>query len=376
MRRILLSAGLLCLLSLPVAARGAVVILADDAGLGFASVPVPAITSMAAAGVTIADMTAQPNCGPARIAMQTGQWPGRLGTAYNPAQPLPPDTVLLGQRLTQAGVATGWVGKVHMPGHTPASLGYRYAPLWFAEGEHDYWLNDGLMTGDHPAAPVANHLTDRFANVAVRWLQARGDEDWFLFLAPNAVHLPEEGEQRFAARCSGEPVEQRAYCRSLLHLDELVGRVRAAAPDALLIFTTDNGCSQKQPACQPGPVRGYKNSDQEGAVRVPAYMTGAGVGVIHQPVNLVDVPATVLDWFGLPPIGDGVSWLRPLPAERLQPIGNNLRWTVKLGRWKLTHGGRLFDLVADPRELNDVAGAHGDVVADLRHRQITTMAGW
>jgi choline-sulfatase len=204
---------------------------------------------------------------------------------------------------------------------------------------------------------------------------------------------------------------QAAYFTSMAFLDEQVGRVLDAIAreglerDTVVVYLGDNGYLLGEHG------RFEKHCMYEGAVRVPLIVRwpghvreGAAVGAL---VELVDVMPTLLDLAGLPhPPGLHGRSLVPLLRGEPGASGRDVVFSeyleneeamVRDGRYKLIVGTgsrrrrdgyasaepatgpyeRLFDLRADPEELDDRAGdpALSDVADRLRealHERLVT----
>ena len=125
----------------------------------------------------------------------------------------------------------------------------------------------------------------------------------------------------------------------------------------------------------------------EELIRIPLVFKLPDAGrrglVIDDLVRMVDFAPTILDYAGLPAEAgqmEGVS-LRPLIESGGTPpmtafystihynIVRDARWKYRLEKGADGKGRsveRLFDIVADPAELNDVAGLHPDIVERMR----------
>jgi arylsulfatase A-like enzyme len=157
-------------------------------------------------------------------------------------------------------------------------------------------------------------------------------------------------------------------------LDEL-GRalawLAAAAPDAVVVYTSDHGEEL-------GEHGGWEHGHAlwEEVVRVPLAMAGPGVptGRFSGPASIVDIRATVLALVGVP-VGehDGVDLRGVLPDRALvlagtlyeEERGGLVRWPWKLTRTLAGDEVRLVDLAADPGERVDVGHANPEVVTTL-----------
>ncbi|MBH1963769.1 MAG: sulfatase-like hydrolase/transferase [Comamonadaceae bacterium] len=167
-----------------------------------------------------------------------------------------------------------------------------------------------------------------------------------------------------------------AYYGLCSFLDHNVGLITQAVADAgltdetTLIYTSDHGDNLG--------TRGLwgKSTLYQESVRVPMMVVGPGVkpGVCHTPVDLLDLFPTILQAAGLPAAKEmsdrpGQSLLElaagPSQPERVvfseyHAAGSNTAgFMVRKGQWKFHYYVRfrpeLFDLQADPEELNDLA---------------------
>lgn len=199
------------------------------------------------------------------------------------------------------------------------------------------------------------------------------------------------GSERFA-----DPQERlrafAAYYGLCSWLDHNVGQILSAleaaglADSTRIAYTSDHGDNLG--------ARGVwgKSTLYEESVKVPMLLAGPGIApaVCDTPVDLLDLFPTILQATGVdaaPEMGGrpGRSLLdiaraapdleRPILSEYHAVGSNSAGFMLRKGRWKYHHyvGFRpeLFDLEADPEELNDLAGdpAHAGVLARL-HREL------
>ena len=193
---------------------------------------------------------------------------------------------------------------------------------------------------------------------------------------------------------------RHGYYGAVSYADDLVGGVLQAltesgmAKNTVVVFTTDHGDMLGE--------RGlwYKRSFFEGSSRIPLIISWPerfAPARVSANVSLVDLLPTFLD---LATSGDGrVEPVDPLAGRSLVPVldgarapatddvvfGENLSegatapiLMAKRGEWKYVWSGcdpaQLFNLVDDPLELSNLAGAaeHADLQAeldDLLHRR-------
>ena len=166
-----------------------------------------------------------------------------------------------------------------------------------------------------------------------------------------------------------------------------------------MLFTSDHGCHFKTRNGE------YKRSCHESSIRVPAALCGPGFdggGQIDALVSLVDLPPTLLDAAGSAHPAEHGGPLHPAPAARepadwpeevfVQISESQVARAIRTRRWKYCvnapgpqrlgagrlrplRRGALYDLEADPYELDNLVGidAFRAVADDLRRRLIARM---
>ncbi len=154
--------------------------------------------------------------------------------------------------------------------------------------------------------------------------------------------------------------------------------------DTLIIITADHG----EEFFDHGYVtHHFESALAEELIRIPLLIRPPG-GVeggnrVGQVVRMVDLAPTILDFTGIndeTSTMDGVS-LRPLmTGEDLEPltafhstidygIVRTARWKYRLEKTNIENGQpleRLFDIIADPMETEDLSAVHPEVLAELR----------
>lgn len=189
---------------------------------------------------------------------------------------------------------------------------------------------------------------------------------------------------------------RHAYYANISYIDDKLGRLLATlracgmSDDTVVVFTSDHGEMLGE--------RGmwYKQTFFEPSSRVPLVIRQPGARArtrVTAPVSLVDLLPTLMDWAGGPgdwpePL-DGASWLPLLRQGEAGERSVISEYTdmgviapgrmLRAGDYKYihTHGHppQLYDLHADPRELDNLAGrpAHAQVETRLRAQ---LLAGW
>lgn len=433
-----------------VAKPNIVFILVDDmpyAGPSITGNPVletPHMDRIAKEGMLFSRAYSETVCGPSRATIMTGQFAGRHGRTDNspgvhpyalmqePLRPLPigadsrgfagdagagarlPDPIQPGgyslvQALKAGGYYTAISGKWHLPmQHLTPATAPRYG--------FDFCNERADRSQPYRDAK-------RFTDDAIRFIQDRRGQNFFLYLSFVAVHsphiVPPEDQARWKERLKGRDVGIHPdMLASLEFVDHSVGRVLAAldelglAGNTLVVFTSDNGgVSKAVHSAGNQPFRMGKGTLYEGGVHVPLLIRWPGQISPGRrsdvPVHFADLFPTLCDVAGvrIDPNHkfDGVS-LRPLflgapLPERtlfitfphyLAEFGSTPARAVVRGRDKLVwhpydhlefEGGRvtpattryvpqprveLFDLEADPGERADLAARQPEKAAELQ----------
>ena len=351
-----------------------------------------------------------PVCSPARFAMITGRWQYRLrGAADEPLSRrsttvgLPPEHPTLSSLLCNGGYSTALIGKWHLgsaPNFGPLRSGYEefFGPMgggvdYFSHvnlgGVRDLW--EGLHESD-----AHGYLTDLISQRAVEYVRRpRGNKPFFLSVHYTAPHWPWESRddaeesQRIGANIAhldGGSVE--TYRKMIMHMDEGIGHIVAALPDAqrnrtLIVFLSDNGGERFS---NNWPFIGGKMDLLEGGIRIPQIVwwpMGIAAGSTSAlPTLTMDWLPTMLEIAGLHPHpdypSDGMSLVRLFSDDDWNPR-RDLFWRMKhrqqaaivSGNWKyLRVDGReyLFELVADGRERVNLGKRYPQRLVEMRER--------
>ncbi|SFS03197.1 choline-sulfatase [Yoonia litorea] len=179
---------------------------------------------------------------------------------------------------------------------------------------------------------------------------------------------------------------RRAYFANISYLDDKVGELLQTLEDtrqeATILFVSDHGDMLGE--------RGlwFKMSFFEGSARVPLMIASPDMapGLNETPVSNIDVTPTLCDLAGidmsevepwttgesLVPLGQGGSRDTPVAMEYAAEGSYAPLVCLRYGKWKYTRCAldpeQLFDLEADPLELNNVADdpAHQGTLTQLR----------
>ncbi|MFO1485476.1 MAG: sulfatase [Verrucomicrobiaceae bacterium] len=384
-----------------------------------------------------------PVCSPSRAAVQTGRWPQRTGITDYIGSPLKPEgwkrntillpapysdrlaheEVTLGEMMKGAGYATFFAGKWHLgpEGWYPENQGYdinmggieRGGPY----GPGKYFVPYGNPR--LPDGPPGEHLPDRLATEACKFIDANKAKSFFAFFSFYSVHTPLQSRSDLQAKYEAkrqklgleakwgreEPRDVRlvqehaVYAGMVEAMDLAVGKVLAKldeldlAKNTLIIFTSDNGglsTSEGWPTSNL-PLRGGKGWLYEGGIREPLVMRWPTVlksgQTIDTPVCGPDYFATLMDVAGGKTTSkiDGVS-LRPVLEGKGDLPERALCWhyphygnqggapgaAIRRGDWKLVQwyekpdALELYNLREDIGEQNNLAAKEPERVKTLQ----------
>lgn len=343
-------------------------------------------------------------CVPSRAMLMSGQtW---LDVRHDLA-----GATLLPEVLRRAGYATFATGKWHN-GEASLVRAFPDARSVFLGGMADHTR---VPVADVTAGKVQNRRTAgkfssvEFADAAIGFLERQtGETPFFCYVAFTAPHDPRNPPEKYremyyrdrpplpknfrplpafdngmtrgvrdedlAAYPRTKEVISDQLCEyygNITYLDEQVGRILGAldksgqGKNTLVVYTADHGL-----ALGSHGLLG-KQSLYEHSMKCPLIVAGPGVPAGQSTrafTCLFDLFPTICDVTGtMPPAGLAGHSLRPIWAgetDRVRdsvflPFGNLMR-SVRDDRWKLivyppTNHRELFDLKADPHEMNDLA---------------------
>ncbi|MGH7944654.1 MAG: arylsulfatase [Opitutaceae bacterium] len=269
-----------------------------------------------------------------------------------------------------------------------------------------------------------DYAPDLIAGQARQFLRANRARPFFLYFPTTVPHLalqvPDDSLAEYAHAFPEEPyigdrgylpnrTPRAAYAGMITRLDREIGRLLALVDElglrenTIVVFTSDNGpLSNRHGGTDAdffnsaGGLRGRKGSYYEGGFRVPCLVRWPGkiaAGTTSERVTGFE------DWLptfcelvnarDATPAGiDGISFA-PTLLGKSQPPRKFLyrespsyggQQSVRVGRWKAIrtnlnpgpavkerdpHPLALYDLLADPAEMHNVAAKHPDIVTQL-----------
>jgi len=359
-------------------------------------------------------------CTPSRTMMLTGRsWqriPGAPGAAPNAATP----STFLPRVIEAAGYQTWHMGK--------AGNGFPAGLKEFATSIIDD------AKGSAPETDRA-HCSQRLADRTIEFLKSRAAShearSFYIYLAPPVPHDPRSAEPQFHKlydpekiplspafmplhpfdngemtvrdemlapwpRTPADTKQQNAdYYSCITGLDHHVGRIFAELKasgqwsNTIVIFSGDNGLSLGEHG-----LFGKQNLYEFGGMHVPLVMAGPGIpkGKSEAFVYLMDLFPTFAEFAGakVPAGVEGQSIVPILTGKQnkvrdvLYTAYRNCQRAIRDDRWKLIRyplvdRTQLFDLRADPQELNNLVEnpEHKAKVAEmtaLLQKEMTSLA--
>ncbi len=352
-------------------------------------------------------------CSPSRTAIMTGHFParhrihGHLASPQNNQQRampnfLDPKVPTVTGLLQRAGYTTGHFGKWHL-GSGPG-----------AAGLDDYGIDDHKAvnsTDEYPSfggPDFRPKSTEIIIDETIRFIEENRNEPFYVqawLLDTHAYLQPTEQQQKAYPRHSGA---LKIYYSVVTDADRHIGRLMkrldelGLAKNTVLVFSSDNGPedihignASHSGVGSPGPFRGRKRSLYEGGVRMPFIVRWPS----QTPSGRVDDTSVLggVDWLpticsmagvelrdGLKLDGQDMSAaLRGTPTQRAKPLMWEWRFRVhgyvhhqspmlaiRQGKWKLLMNPdrsrvELYDIPADPRELNNLADRRTEIVQQM-----------
>ena len=281
-------------------------------------------------------------CSPSRGSILTGQYVHSHQVTDNVTR-LPSNLTTFPQVLQKHGYKTGFIGKWHMGGSSDMPRpGF---DRWISfRGQGTYW--DPLLNFDGQRRKVNGYVTDILTEEAVKFINENKSQPFMLYLSHKAVHGDFYPAKRHENMYSGVKIPHpksmanteenyrgkpdwlrrqrdswhgvdgmydrrigfdecyRGYCRTLMALDESVGRVcdeldtKGLLNDTLIIYMGDNGFQFGEH----GLID--KRTMYEGSIRVPMAahcpdMFDGGRQADGMALN-IDIGPTLLDAAGAP----------------------------------------------------------------------------
>ncbi|RDI97584.1 arylsulfatase [Dyella solisilvae] len=318
------------------------VIFGDDVGqsnisaysMGLAGYRTPNIDRIARDGMIFTDYYAENSCTAGRSTFITGQTVLRTGLSKvgvpGAPQGLQDRDVTIAQVLKGMGYATGQFGKNHLGDQDrflPTKHGFDeyFGNLYHLNAEEEperpYWpknnpaflkaynprgvlhtFSDGKIEDTGPLTTKRMEtIDDETTGSAISYIQkqAQAKQPFFVWMNFTRMHMFTHVRPEYRGKAGlGDGHE---YADGVWEMDQNVGKLLKALDDAgvtkntIVIFTTDNGPNFfSWPDAANSPFRSEKDSNWEGAFRVPAMIRWPG----HiRPNTVSNALISGLDWF-------------------------------------------------------------------------------
>ncbi len=374
-------------------------------------------------------------CSPSRASFLTGQYSSVHGVVNNFSRWDEERNITFLQHLKeQGGYDTAFIGKWHMPGGGLPNLPGVDLFISFTrkDGQGDYYNCPMYRNGELVTEPRNPYITEDLTDYAVDFISQERSAPFALYLSHKAVHhdwrppkhlegMYKDADLSFLAPESDtfdtwtgnnwlegtmglmHPVYRR-YCECITSVDEQLGRIltlleeKGILDDTIIVYCGDNGYIW-------GEHRLYaKHWPYEESIRIP-YMVRYGRFVsdpgrrAQQMILNIDLAPTLMEVAGLGPVDSmqGESFapilesagaagrsafiyelFRDFPFGGRVPAHKALRTEqYKYIEWEECRTPELYDLLADPREMNNLmatpegqalSGDLGDQLKALKER--------
>jgi arylsulfatase A-like enzyme len=432
-----------CLLSLTTQAANKpniFLILVDDMGwrdagfMGNTYIETPALDKLAREGLVFNKAYSNaPNCAPSRAAIMSGQYAPRtqvytmikgdmgnkrLRRVLTPPNKvyLEPSVITLAEMLKSAGYRTAQIGKWNLgTGEVRGPLGQGFdsniAGSRSGDAHNGYFSPYGLTA--LADGPRGEYLTDRLSQEAVRIIEEKNSQPFFIYLSHFAPHYPYQApealikkytEKKNSHTHAQEPMvpEYAAMIESVDRGLDLINKAleeKHLVDNTLIIFTSDNGGYDDISYME--PLRGQKSLLYEGGIRVPMLIKWPQQikpGISDEAVIGVDIFPTLmhaanvatvnqpLDGHDLSPLfkggdkslaRDALYWYFPgyvagnydKSADRV--FQQRPAAVIRKANWKLiqyfdSDRFELYDLAHDPAEKNNRITSEPQRVSELK----------
>ena len=383
---------------------------------GWSSVPSDNLDQLAADGIRFENsFTTSPQCSPSRSALYTGRYPhnnGMFGLAHHPfSWRLNDDETYLAKYLQDADYETAHVGVQHVTSNEESNI----KALGF----------DHVLPG---------FTAPEVAQSAVEFLAQSHEKPFFLNIGFFEPHRDHTGGYRITAPDDSKGVDLPPYIPNtpqarqefsdlqgmIKQMDEAVGTIMAALQsnhlldDTWVIFTTDHGLAMPRAKCTM-----YDPGNKTALIMYAPGMGIAGGKIFTELVSHVDMVPTILEGLDIdiPSTVEGRSYWNLLngaeyearesvyfektfhtdyePQRAIRTATHKLIWNAEVDIINvpadIMHSPiypqmvdiltvtrppfELYDLIADPDEMNNLAGQpdYKQIEDDLRQRLLTWM---
>ena len=383
---------LLCLVQLTSSAEkpNVIIFYTDDQGtldancFGSSDLYTPHIDSLAKNGVTFTQAYAHTVCCPSRAMLMTGRYPQR-SDVVTWGKSMLKEEYTIAELLKDKGYKTALIGKWHLGmeiEYGPESQGFEtfyghrggfidnYVHFHLhKEGKHDLW------DGRKEIFEKGKYYPDLMTAKALKYIEDNKNDPFFLYLAYNLPHYPEQYDPKFESKYEGMSQPRKTYAMTISTVDDLIGKVLTKLEETgikdntILIFMSDNGHSEEDykikmdghtsglpKGTNYGPNAGGGNTGKwigkktnflEGGIRVPAiisYPKKFSSGIKRsQIITAMDWFPTIAELCGIQQYKNKIDGYSLVPIIQENALSNyktlhyqwKKDWMVREGEWKL-----------------------------------------
>ena len=403
-----------------------IVIIADDMGwndVGYngSEIKTPTIDNLAKNGVQLNRFYVSPTCSPTRAALLTGRPASRMGIlspiSDKSELKLPDSIPTLPQLLKKSGYETALIGKWHLGlqlSSSPKAYGFDYS-YGFLHGQidqytHLYKNGDQSWYRNGKFIEEKGHTTDLVTQESIKWLSEirNKKENFYLQVAYSAPHFPLQEEEKWKIPYNkiAKDSSRRDYAAAMAHLDHSIGvllkslKQQKLDENTLIIFMSDNGAMEDWDSRKEyggihrsnttlgdnTPLRDWKTSNYEGAVRVPCLLYWKGHLKNYKYsdyISVIDFLPTILGLAGaekLPQTVEGQNiWNEISENKEIKNrpiyIRGHLQACLIQKPWKLVQNlpskkgipdYELFNIEKDPEEKNNLVSQNGPIFVKMK----------
>lgn len=403
-----------------------ILIIADDAGwndVGYngSEIKTPQIDRLAKNGVVLNRFYASPTCSPSRASLLMGKPSSRMGIVApisDKDQTKLPDSIpTLPKLLHKNDYQSALIGKWHLGlqiSSGPKAYGFDYS-YGFLHGQidqytHKYKNGDESWYRNGKFVEEKGHATDLITQEAIQWMTKKRDpkKKFFLQVAYSAPHFPLQEEQKWKDPYMNSITNssRRDFAAAMSHLDNSIGllldklKQEKLDKNTLIVFMSDNGAMENWNSkgeyndVHPSndrlgdntPLRDWKTSNYEGAIRVPCILYWKGHLINYKNesyISIIDLLPSFLYLAGdknLPKSIEGINvW--PTISENKNVsdqeiyVRGHLQESLIKKPWKIIRTKatktqplkhELFNIEKDPNEKDNVILQNGTIAAQMK----------
>ena len=378
----------------------------------------PHMNRLAGGGLRLPNTFANtPVCCPARATMLTGKYPHKHGLKINDLR-LRESQVTIAELLSDAGYATGFIGKWHLdggirqPGFIPPGPRRQGFSFWGANECSHRHFDTAYFRDDPTPIPIKQFESIVWTDLAIEFVRANRDKPFFLMIGMGPPHNPYKAPPEYSRLYDPATLTMRPnwqpgtrlgsrkdiaeYYAMITAVDDNIGRLLGVldaldlTADTLIIFTSDHGDMLGSQGMF------LKRKPFEESIRVPGiirYPRRIKPGQVRDTIfTHVDMAPTILGFCGLdvPPDMQGRDLSRTLAGESdVEPVAAYLQNYMpyrqsSLDPWRGVRTKRylyarmngkpwvLFDVQEDPYELNNLVDQPDHAALQARMEALLT----